>query len=195
MSATGPAAPGEAVRGGRPRVSVVMPTYDQEAFLPAAVHSVRAQSMEDWELVIVDDGSPGDPAGALGDALGDPRISLVTLTGNTGLGAALNRGLDETTGAYVAYLPSDDTYFAGHLASLADALDAHPGAPLACSGIRHHEHQSATGRIPGEPLQLAQVMHRRTPARWLERGELTTDDLDRMLWNRLLGEGKPLETG
>ena len=179
----------------RPRVSLVMPTYDQDAFLPAAVHSVQAQTMRDWELIVVDDGSPGDTRAALGDALEDPRISLVTLPRNGGLGAALNRGLDETTGAYVAYLPSDDTWFADHLASLADALDAHPGAPLACSGIRHYEHQVATGRIPGEPLQLAQVMHRRTQARWLERRELTTDDLDRMLWNRLLGDSAPVETG
>jgi hypothetical protein len=172
-----------------------MPTYDQDAFLPGAVHSLRSQSMGDWELVVVDDGSPGDTAGALGDALEDPRISLVTLPRNTGLGAALNRGLDETSGAYVAYLPSDDVYFADHLATLADALDGHPDAPLACAGIRHHESQTATGRIPGEPLQLVQVMHPRTAVRWVERSELTTDDLDRMLWNRLLGASAPLETG
>lgn len=177
------------------RVSVVMPTYDQDAFLPAAVHSVRSQSLADWELVIVDDGSPGDTAASLGDALEDPRITLLTLPRNMGLGAALNRGLEATAAPYVAYLPSDDTYFAQHLATLADALDAHPGAPLACAGIRHHEHQVAIGRIAGEPLQLAQVMHRRTAERWLERSELTTDDLDRMLWNRLLAGAEPLMTG
>ena len=183
-------------RPGRPaRVSVVMPTYDHDAFLPAAVHSLQAQSMEDWELVIVEDGSPGDARAALGEALEDPRITLITLAANGGLGAALNRGLDETSGAYVAYLPSDDAYFTEHLATLAAALDAHPQAPLACAGIRHHEHRTAAGRIPGEPLQLVQVMHRRTDARWLERRELTTDDLDRMLWNRLLGEAAVLETG
>ena len=181
--------------GRRPRVSVVMPTYDQDAFLPAAVHSLQAQTMTDWELVVVDDGSPGDTRAVLDGALADPRISLVALERNEGLGVALNRGLDETSGAYVAYLPSDDTYFADHLASLADALDAHPGAPLAVSGIRHHEHQAATARIPGEPLQLVQVMHRRVESRWVERRELTTDDLDRMLWNRLLGDAPPLETG
>ena len=178
-----------------PRVSVVMPTYDQDAFLPAAVHSLRSQSMADWELVVVDDGSPGDARAVLGDALEDPRIALVSLPRNAGLGAALNRGLDETSGAYVAYLPSDDTYFADHLATLAAALDAHPSAPLACAGIRHHEHQLAPSRIAGEPLQLVQVMHRRTSDRWVERRELTTDDLDRMLWNRLLGDAALLETG
>ena len=194
-SATRTATAAAARRARPPRVSVVMPTYDQDAFLPAAVHSLRSQSLEDWELVIVDDGSPGDTAAALADALEDPRITLVAQGRNTGLGAALNRGLDETSGAYVAYLPSDDRYFVDHLATLVAALDAHPDAPLACAGVRHHEHQSATARIPGEPLQLVQVMHRRTGARWVERGELTSDDLDRMLWNRLLGDSTPLETG
>ena len=178
-----------------PRVSVVMPTYGQDAFLPAAVDSLRSQSMPDWELVVIDDGSPGDTAAALGEALADPRIRLDVLPRNGGLGAALNRGIELTSGAYVAYLPSDDVYFAQHLASLADALDDHPGAPLACSGIRHHERRSSSGRIPGEPLQLAQVMHRRSDERWLERRQLTTDDLDRMFFTRCLGDSQPVETG
>ncbi len=53
------------------RVSVVMPTYDQDAFLPGAVASLLAQTEADWELIVVDDGSPGDTRRALGEALGD----------------------------------------------------------------------------------------------------------------------------
>jgi len=178
-----------------PRVSVVMPTYDQDAFLPAAVDSLRSQSMTDWELVVIDDGSPGDAEAALGDALSDPRVRLEILPRNGGLGAALNRGLELTSAPYVAYLPSDDLYFAEHLATLADALDAHPDSPLACAGIRHHEKQVASARIPGEPLQLVQVMHRRGADGWVERRELTTDDLDRMFFERRLGNRAPVETG
>jgi hypothetical protein len=178
-----------------PRVSVIMPTYDQDAFLPAAVASLLAQTMRDWELVVVDDGSPGDTVSALGGALADPRVRLEVLSTNAGLGAALNRGLAITTGGLVAYLPSDDLFHAGHLASLAAALDARPDAVAACAGIRHHETQTARAGIAGEPLQLVQVMHRRTGDRWTERSELTTDDLDRMLWSRLLRHGGIVETG
>src|SRR3954452_16325756 len=166
----------------RPRVSVVMPTYDQDAWLPGAVESLLAQTLRDWELIVVDDGSPGDTAAALGAAGGDERIRLERLPGNRGLGAALNHGLALPSGAYVAYLPSDDRLHAEHLATLAAALDADPGAVLACAGVRHDETDAAPGRIPGEPLQLVQVMHRRTSEAWTERSELTTDDLDRMLW-------------
>ncbi|MDP9408786.1 MAG: glycosyltransferase [Actinomycetota bacterium] len=172
-----------------------MPTYDQEAFLPAAVDSLLRQSLPDWELVVVDDGSPGDVAAALGTALLDPRVTLERLPANTGLGAALNRGVDLTTASLVTYLPSDDVMHADHLAALVAALDAAPDALLAVTGIRHAQTRASPGRIDGEPLQLVQVMHRRTTERWLERSELTTDDLDRMLWSRLLGGPEPVLTG
>ena len=153
------------------RVSVVMPTFDQEAFLPGAVASLEAQTFTAWELVVVDDGSPGDVLGALGTAVEDPRVRLVRQPANTGLGAALNRGLDASSGAYVAYLPSDDLLFEGHLASLVAALDADPDAVLAVAGVRHGDHGIAPGRIEDEPLQLVQAMHRRIDERWTERSE------------------------
>ncbi len=177
------------------RVSVVMPTYDQDAFLPGAVASLLAQTEADWELIVVDDGSPGDTRQALGEALGDERVHLEVLDRNRGLGAALNHGLDRARGEYVAYLPSDDLYHVDHLASLVAALDAAPQAVLAVAGARHHQVRTSPGRIEDEPLQLVQVAHRRTRQRWIERSELTTDDLDRMFWARLLGDTVAVETG
>jgi Glycosyl transferase family 2 len=174
----------------RARVSVIMPTYDQEAFLPTAVASVFAQEEQDWELVVVDDGSPGDTAAALGPALEDPRVRLHRSGHNQGLGAALNAGLALSSGDLVAYLPSDDLWFTDHLSEACRALEADPRASLCCAGVAHGVNSEiATGRIDGEPLQLVQVVHRRTTDRWVERAELTTDDLDRMLWARLLRRG------
>ena len=185
--------------GHSPRVAVVVPTYDHEAFLPGAVASLLAQTLTDWECVVVDDGSPGDVAAALGPALDDARVRLVRRERNGGLGAALNAGLDATAAPYVGYLPADDVLFADHLADLAAALDAAPDAALAVSGVRHGNtgvaFSEAPGRIPGEPLQLVQVLHRRTPDRWVERVELTTDDLARMLWDRLAERGPAVSTG
>ncbi len=177
------------------RVSVIMPTYDQDAFLPGAVASLEAQSETRWELIVVDDGSPGDTRSVLGPALEDPRVRLEVLARNVGLGAALNRGLELATGPYIAYLPSDDVYYASHLASLADALDSAPEASVAVAGVRHNEVRTSPGRIEDEPLQLVQVLHRRTPDRWVERSELTTDDLGRMLWDQLLQHGPAVGTG
>src|SRR5215218_4905668 len=60
-----------------PRVLVLMPVYAQAAFLPRAIGSLLAQDVADWELVVVDDGSPDDVAAALPD---DPRILLSLLS-------------------------------------------------------------------------------------------------------------------
>ncbi|AWB93621.1 glycosyltransferase family 2 protein [Aeromicrobium chenweiae] len=177
------------------QVAVVVPVFDQEAWLPAALQSLQRQSFTDWECVVVADGSPGDTATAAAAALEDPRVTIVEDPVNRGLGAALNRGLDLTSAPLVTYLPADDVMHTEHLSSLVAALEGDPAAPLAVTGLRHDTDRLSVGRIADEPLQLVQVMHRRTPDRWIERDELTTDDLDRMLWDRLLAAGSPTSTG
>ncbi len=178
-----------------PRVSVLMPTYGQAAFVRRAIESLRAQTLTDWELVVVDDGSP-DETGDLVEAYrDDERIWYERWDCNRGLGAALNRGVALARAPLIAYLPSDDVYYADHLSTLTDLLDREPGTVLAHSGIRHHYNRQASGQIEGEPLQLVQVVHRRTDDRWLERDDLVTDDLDRMIWAKLRPHGAFVGTG
>ncbi|MBD0291703.1 MAG: glycosyltransferase family 2 protein, partial [Thermoleophilia bacterium] len=178
-----------------PRVSVLMPTFERAAFIPRAIESVFAQTLEDWELVVVDDGSADATPAAVEPYLDDQRIRYDRLERNLGLGAALNRGLTLAEGELVAYLPDDDVYYVDHLVSLADRLEASPDAPLAYSGVRHHYNRAARERAEGFALQLVQVMHRATAERWVERSELVTDDLERMLWGRLRKHGEFVATG
>jgi hypothetical protein len=172
-----------------PRVSVVMPTFRQARFLPRALDSLLAQSLSDWELIVVDDGSPDETQDVLAPYLDDTRISCVRFPRNQGLGRALNAGIEASRADLIAYLPSDDVWYEDHLTSLAALFDDRSELVLAYSGIRHHYNRYAEGQIDGEPLQLVQTMHRRTGDRWLERSELTTDDLDRMLWTTLREKG------
>lgn len=178
-----------------PRISVLMPTYEHAAFIAGAIGSLLGQSLADWELVIVDDGSADDTAAVVAPYLADPRIRYERLAANVGLGAALNVALDRARAPRIAYLPADDKFYPEHLESLAARLDADPGAVMAYSGVRHHYNRVAEGVIAGHSLQLVQVMHRRTDARWLGRRELVTDDLGRMLWNRLLRDGRAVASG
>jgi len=129
-----------------------MPTYDQEAFLPTAVASVLAQQEQDWELVVVDDGSPGPTRAALGPALDDPRVRLHRLPRNRGLGAALNAGLNLTSGELVAYLPTDDLWFTEHLSDARRALEARLMQCCAAPG-------SATGSIKERRWAGSKVSH------------------------------------
>ena len=187
-----------------PRVSVLMPTFAQEEFLPRALASLFDQTLRDWQLIVVDDGSTGDIRAALGSALDDGRVELHLLEKNRGLGAALNVALDHADGTLIAYLPSDDVFYPDHLESLARCLEAEPAATLAFSGVKYEYRVpgkgvlfdgTSEGRIEGYPLQLVQAMHRRSDDRWLERDELTTDDLDRMFWSKLESRGGFVGTG
>jgi glycosyltransferase involved in cell wall biosynthesis len=84
-----------------PQVTVLMAVRDGEKFLAEAVDSVLGQSLRDFELLIVDDGST-DATPALLRGLKDPRVRVLTNPSNIGLADSLNRGLAETRGEYVA---------------------------------------------------------------------------------------------
>jgi len=178
-----------------PRISVLMPTFNQAPFICRALESLRAQTLADWELAVVDDGSSDNTREVIASYLADARIRYYRRHENQGLGAALNYALARAKAPLVAYLPSDDIYYAGHLASLAASLASHGDAVLAYSGVRHHYDRPSPGQIEGFPLQLVQVLHRRTPDRWVEREELVTDDLERMFWAKLRPRGHFAGTG
>ncbi|SEJ75796.1 Glycosyltransferase involved in cell wall bisynthesis [Dyadobacter sp. SG02] len=184
------------------KVSVLMPTYNQAAFINRAINSLKAQTFGQWELIIINDGSTDHTEQIVEWHLSDPRVIYVRNDHNIGLGASLNRGLEMASNELVAYLPSDDVYFSNHLAILRETIMVND-AYLACSGIVHSYNESlntssgrySTGRVENASLQLVQVMHRKTSRRWLERTELVTSDLDLMFWDDLQEEGKFVETG
>lgn len=178
-----------------PCVTVVIPTFEQAAFVTRALDSLQGQSLCDWEAIIVDDGSRDATERVVKPYLSDPRLRYLRHADNSGLGHALNAGIDRARADLIAYLPSDDVYYRDHLQSLKAALDTDRGAVLACSGVRHSYNRSASGRIDAYPLQLVQCMHRRTDLRWTERDELESDDLDRLFWSRLLTLGNCVGTG
>ena len=115
-----------------PRVSVVIPLYNKEESVRAAVDSVLRQSYEDFELIVVDDGST-DSSVSVVAGIGDRRIRLVAQA-NAGPGAARNRGLGEAHGEYVAFLDADDEWEPRFLELAVDALDRHPDCGAWISG-------------------------------------------------------------
>ena len=91
-----------------PRLSIIVPCYKVETYLPACIESIQTQTLRDWELILVDDGSP-DRSGAIADeyAAKDPRISVIHKA-NGGVSAARNDGLARATGEFVIFVDSDD---------------------------------------------------------------------------------------
>jgi GT2 family glycosyltransferase len=108
----------------RPRVSVLMPTYNRAALLGEAIASVLAQGYADLELLVIDDGST-DATPALLAAQRDARLRPLRQA-HAGIGAALNAGLAVARGAYVARLDSDDVWLPDMLETMVAVLDARP---------------------------------------------------------------------
>lgn len=94
-----------------PAVSVITPVWNAEATLADAIASVQAQSLPDWEMLIVDDGSTdGSRSLAQSRAANDPRIRVLAQGARSGAAAARNRGLSEAAGRFIAFLDADDLW-------------------------------------------------------------------------------------
>ncbi len=106
-----------------PLVSVVMPTYNRIGLLPRAIDSILNQTYDNFEFIIVDDGSNDGTKELLKTyAQSDPRIKILTNEKNMGISYSRNRGTDAAKGKYVAIMDSDDyseaTRFEKHVAYL-----------------------------------------------------------------------------
>ena len=96
--------------------SIIIPLYNKEGSIAQALDSVMAQECQDFEVVVVDDGST-DAGAAVVENYGDPRIRLVRQE-NAGVSAARNRGIEEAKGEYVAFLDADDVWMPGFLSEI-----------------------------------------------------------------------------
>ena len=104
-----------------PFFSVIIPVYNRAQALRAAIASVRAQTCQDFEIVVVDDGSKDDPR-SVAESFGDPRIRFFRQD-NQGGGAARNTALDMAQGRFIAPLDSDDIFLPQHLERMKALLD------------------------------------------------------------------------
>ena len=92
-----------------PKVSIIVPVYNCEAFLPECIASLRAQTLTDLELIFVCDASPDDSLSILREAeKADARIRVIAFPENRGVSAARNAGLDAATGEFIGFCDSDD---------------------------------------------------------------------------------------
>lgn len=94
-----------------PTVSVIMPAYNAERFIEEAIRSVMAQTVTDWELLVLDDGSTDSTADIVTQLVAeDARIRYLPNEHNMGVARTRNRGFDLCNGKYVALIDSDDVW-------------------------------------------------------------------------------------
>jgi glycosyltransferase involved in cell wall biosynthesis len=107
------------------KVSVIIPTYNRADTLPRAIDSVLSQTIEDIEIIIVDDGSTDETA-AVVEGYDDPRIRFFQHEQNRNGAAARNTGIVAANGKYIAFLDSDDEWLEKKLEQQLDRLRAKP---------------------------------------------------------------------
>lgn len=116
-----------------PSLSVVMPTYNAAEYIERSLESILRQSFEDYELIIIDDGST-DGTIELIEKQEDDRIHLIQREDENGITSALNRGIDETRGQYVARHDADDWSSPDRFDKQITYLESHPDVALLGTG-------------------------------------------------------------
>ena len=120
----------------KPLCSVVIPAYNSEVFLPGCIRSVQEQTFQDFEILIVDDGSTDGTQQCVQRLQdGDARIRCLRQPQNMGVAEARNRGVREAQGEWVAFLDSDDLWTPEKLARQL-ALADESGAQLLYTGAQ-----------------------------------------------------------
>ncbi len=186
----------------RPSVTVICPTFNRSRAILDTIESVRAQSVSDWELLVVSDGCTDDTDHHVRRAAArDARVTLLRTSRHGHPAGPRNVGLAAARGPVIAYLDHDDRWLPTHLSAVLDRIDS--GAALVATGARRC---TATGTSVGSPtaadvlwhpeLQLmaplfepSRVAHRRGVAeragRWRDGAGL--EDWD--LWLRIADSG------
>jgi CDP-glycerol glycerophosphotransferase len=146
-------------------LSVVLPVYKVQGYLRQCLDSLLEQSWTDFEVVAVDDCSPDNSGAILAEyAARDPRVRVVSLEENAGLGRARNIGLDHAVGEYVWFVDSDDWLAQGALTAVADRL-AETDADVLTVGF-DRVHWDGRRELPGNARLLAEAPATFTVEEW-----------------------------
>lgn len=128
-----------------PNISILMPVRNESRYLSTALHSLLKQTLEDWELVVVDDGSTDETPDILNRfAAKDRRIRILNQP-PAGLVPALNRGLHACRGAFIARMDGDDVCHPQRLAKQLDSFRKDSSLTLVASSVRHFPRMEIKG--------------------------------------------------
>lgn len=130
-------------------ISVVIPLYNKAHTIVNTLKTVFAQTYQDFEIVIVNDGSTDNSVEVIQQHFNDSRIRIIHQK-NAGVSAARNRGVDESNGEWIAFLDADDEWMPQYLYSLINALKKYPSAEMIGCASYHKDFLS--GKISANAL-------------------------------------------
>ena len=134
----------------KPEITVAMPAYNAAAHLQEAMDSILAQSFEDFELLVVDDGST-DNTLALAQSIDDKRVRVERLPANKGRATARNMALGRARGRYLAWMDADDIATPHRLEVQHACLEACPQIHVCGGGVQYFGQSDALEFFPEQP--------------------------------------------
>lgn len=192
------------------KISVLMPVYNAESYLREAIDSILAQTFDDFELIIIDDGST-DQSVLIVNSYDDRRVKLFTKVANEGIVETLNKGISLCSGEYIARMDADDVSLPRRLELQQQYLDMHPDVAMVAVKAAFINHLGVeSGSWPQDRSTTSyeqirrllpktncivhpSVMIRGTIARTYRysKNQRTTEDYD--LWLRLAADNHKIE--
>lgn len=137
------------------KVSVIIPTYNCEKYLPETIESVLNQTYQDFEIIIADDGSTDNTKSIVSDYTNKfTGKILYCYQDNNGPAAARNKGIKKAKGEYIAFLDSDDLWLTNRLEEGVKALDSNPDIGLAHANIAFISEDKTLIDIPRRKKKL-----------------------------------------
>ncbi|OJI06447.1 hypothetical protein BK004_03565 [bacterium CG10_46_32] len=134
-----------------PKISIIIPVYNHAKELVECLESIKNQTLQDYEVIVVDDGSD-EPLGAIKDA-------RVIRQENKGAPVARNRGFAESTGEYVIFCDADVVMKPDMLARMSQTLDGHPDASYAYSSFKFGWKKFKLWEFSAEKLREMPYIH------------------------------------
>ncbi len=147
-----------------PKVSIIISTFNRSSLLKQAIQSVYSQTFQDWELIIVDDGSTDETKKMIHDYANlDSRIIPVSQS-NKGISASRAKGIEFVTGQYIASLDDDDVYVPQKIEAQFDYLEKNPSVGLVYSYVNMvDENKTILLQWPVTPAQtFFELLHDNT---------------------------------
>ena len=134
----------------KPEITVAMPAYNAADHLLEAIDSVLGQSFEDFELLVVDDGST-DNTLALAQSCADKRVRVERLPANKGRATARNMAMGRARGRYLAWMDADDIAMPHRLEAQYACLETHPQIHICGAGVQYFGQSCALEFFPEQP--------------------------------------------
>lgn len=154
------------------KFTVVIPLYNKAPYIRAAIESVLAQTLSNFEIIVIDDGST-DGGGDIVAAIPDPRVRL-TRQANAGVSAARNRGIELARGEWVTFLDADDWQHPRYLATQWETITTYPHIDIVATQYCTVPHggtlQIRPWAIPESPYRVEMISD--LPERWREKSGL-----------------------